>query len=173
MIHTGVVMVRCPATSRELSTGVEMDAATFERLPDIRSRMSCPVCNLDHDWSTRDAWLGNPAPSAPASLSSEAQPWGFTTALFEFYWGRCGVIGATCSGTVAFAHTPALLGSDDCNPDQICTTARFSCRKPHQGQPQASLDSQQRTHSKHRMPRVPTEDNGSYDFLRGELNECG
>ena len=61
----------------------------------------------------------------------------------------------------------------NCNPDQICTTARFSCRKPHQGQPQASLDSQQRTHSKHRMPRVPTEDNGSYDFLRGELNECG
>jgi hypothetical protein len=66
MIHTGVVMVRCPATSRELSTGVEMDAATFERLPDIRSRIKCPVCNLDHDWSTRDAWLGIPAPSAPA-----------------------------------------------------------------------------------------------------------
>ena len=66
MIHTGVVMVRCPATSRELSTGVEMDAATFERLPDIRSRIKCPVCNLDHDWSTRDAWLGIPVPSAPA-----------------------------------------------------------------------------------------------------------
>src|SRR6476661_6538261 len=66
MIHTSVVMVRCPATGRELSTGVEMDAATFERLPDIRSRMNCPVCSLDHDWSTREAWLGNPAPSAPA-----------------------------------------------------------------------------------------------------------
>ena len=66
MIYTGVVMVRCPATGRELSTGVEMDAVTFERLADIRSRIKCPVCNLDHDWSTRDAWLGNPAPSAPA-----------------------------------------------------------------------------------------------------------
>jgi hypothetical protein len=32
MIHTSVVMVRCPATGRELSTGVEMDAETFERL---------------------------------------------------------------------------------------------------------------------------------------------
>ena len=52
--------------------------------------------------STRGAWLGNPAPSAPASLSSEAQPWGFTTALFEFYWGRCGVVGATCSGPKAY-----------------------------------------------------------------------
>ena len=26
-----------------------------------RSRMRCPVCSVDHDWSTREAWLGNPA----------------------------------------------------------------------------------------------------------------
>jgi len=66
MHHAGVVMVRCPTTGRELSTGVEMDAATFERLPDIRLRIKCPVCSLDHNWSTREAWLGNPAPSTPA-----------------------------------------------------------------------------------------------------------
>jgi hypothetical protein len=65
MHHAGVVMVRCPTTGRELSTGVEMDAATFERLPDIRLRIKCPVCSLDHNWSTREAWLGNPAPSTP------------------------------------------------------------------------------------------------------------
>jgi hypothetical protein len=66
MSHATVVMVRCPTTGRELSTGLEMDAATFERLPDIRSQIKCPVCNLDHTWSTREAWLGNPAPSVPA-----------------------------------------------------------------------------------------------------------
>jgi hypothetical protein len=59
-------MVRCPATGRELSTGVEMDAATFEQLPEIRAQISCPACGLDHTWSTREAWLGNPAPSAPS-----------------------------------------------------------------------------------------------------------
>ena len=32
MSHASVVMVSCPTTGRELSTGVEMDAATFERL---------------------------------------------------------------------------------------------------------------------------------------------
>ena len=42
MSHSSVVMVRCPATGRELSTGVEMDAATFERLPDIHSQSSVP-----------------------------------------------------------------------------------------------------------------------------------
>jgi hypothetical protein len=66
MSHANVVMVRCPNTGRELSTGIEMDAKTFERLPDIRSQMKCPVCSLDHNWSTREAWLGNPAPSVPA-----------------------------------------------------------------------------------------------------------
>ena len=66
MSHSSVVMVRCPTTGRELSTGVEMDAATFERLPDIHSQIKCPVCRLDHNWSTREAWLGNPAPSISA-----------------------------------------------------------------------------------------------------------
>jgi hypothetical protein len=61
-----VVMVRCPSTGRELSTGIEMDAATFDQLPNICSNVKCPVCKLDHTWSTRDAWLDNPPPSAPA-----------------------------------------------------------------------------------------------------------
>ena len=43
MGHASVVMVRCPTTGRELSTGVEMDPSTFERLPDIRSMIKCPV----------------------------------------------------------------------------------------------------------------------------------
>jgi hypothetical protein len=65
MSHASVVMVSCPITGRELSTGVELDAATFERLPDIHSQIKCPLCRLDHNWSTREAWLGNPAPSIP------------------------------------------------------------------------------------------------------------
>lgn len=65
MGHASVVMVRCPTTGHELSTGVEMDTATFERLPDIHSQMKCPVCGLDHNWSTQEAWMGNPAPSLP------------------------------------------------------------------------------------------------------------
>jgi hypothetical protein len=66
MSHASVLMVRCPTTGRELSTGVEMDDATFERLPHIRSRLNCPLCRADHNWSTREAWLGNPAPSVPS-----------------------------------------------------------------------------------------------------------
>jgi hypothetical protein len=66
MNQLSTVMVRCPNTGRELSTGVEMDEATFKRLADIRSQIKCPACGLDHTWSTREAWLGNLPPSAPA-----------------------------------------------------------------------------------------------------------
>ena len=45
MHSLNVVMVKCPNTGRELSTGIEMDAATFKRLPDIRSQLMCPICN--------------------------------------------------------------------------------------------------------------------------------
>jgi hypothetical protein len=65
MIQVSILMVRCPSTGHELSTGIEMDAATFAKLPDILSQMKCPACGLDHNLSTRDAWLGNPVPSAP------------------------------------------------------------------------------------------------------------
>lgn len=65
MRQVGVVMVRCPTTGRDLSTGIEMVAATFEHLPEICSQMRCPICKVDHIWSTRDAWLDNPPPSVP------------------------------------------------------------------------------------------------------------
>jgi hypothetical protein len=58
-------MFRCLNTGRELSTGIEMDAATFKQLPDICTHIRCPVCSFDHVWSTTEAWLGDPIPSAP------------------------------------------------------------------------------------------------------------
>ena len=65
MIRASILMVKCPDTGCELSTGIEMDAATFAQLPDIQSHVRCPACGRDHILSTHDAWLGNPAPSAP------------------------------------------------------------------------------------------------------------
>ena len=64
MRSLNVVMVKCPNTGRELSTDIN-GCSTFKRLPDIRSQLMCPICKFDHVWSTRDSWLGNPAPSVP------------------------------------------------------------------------------------------------------------
>jgi hypothetical protein len=65
MKRIGTVMVRCPNTGQAVSTGVEMDGATFANLPAIRARLLCPVCRQEHDWPVREGWLDSPAPSAP------------------------------------------------------------------------------------------------------------
>jgi hypothetical protein len=57
----GVVMIRCPASGRDVSTGIEVDAATFDALPNVSSRMHCPACGAQHDWSKTEAWLADDA----------------------------------------------------------------------------------------------------------------
>jgi hypothetical protein len=51
----GVIVIRCPRTGSEVSTGVEIDADRFKTLPPIVSRMRCPACGSEHAWSKRSA----------------------------------------------------------------------------------------------------------------------
>jgi hypothetical protein len=52
-----VIMVKCPNTGRELSTGIDTDRAGFERLPDLLTYSLCPLCRLEHAWWKAEAWL--------------------------------------------------------------------------------------------------------------------
>ena len=69
MSHASVVMVRCPTTGRELSRGVEMDASTFERLPDIRSELKMSRMQSCEARSANCNRFYRPAVSRPASMS--------------------------------------------------------------------------------------------------------
>jgi hypothetical protein len=51
----GVIVIRCPRTGNEVSTGVEIDADRFKTLPPTVSRMRCPACGSEHAWSKRSA----------------------------------------------------------------------------------------------------------------------
>ncbi len=51
------VMIRCPNTGRAVSTAIETEPAVFRRLPKVASRMLCPACGEEHDWSVGSAWL--------------------------------------------------------------------------------------------------------------------
>ena len=51
----GMIMIRCPATGREVSTGIE--DADVEELPTRESHDVCPVCGRVHEWTKDDAWL--------------------------------------------------------------------------------------------------------------------
>jgi hypothetical protein len=51
------VMIRCPATGRPVSTGIETEPAVFADLPQVAARMLCPACGREHFWNTGVAWL--------------------------------------------------------------------------------------------------------------------
>jgi hypothetical protein len=53
----GIVMILCPKTQRAISTGMQVDRATFHSTPVFFSRTACPLCRTTHEWFAKDAWV--------------------------------------------------------------------------------------------------------------------
>ena len=53
----GVVMIRCPNTSREISTGLRADRDVFASMPVFFARVHCTFCRVEHEWFAQDAWV--------------------------------------------------------------------------------------------------------------------
>ncbi len=53
----GVVMTRCPQTGQEIPTGLEMNVSDFRRAPVFYAQVQCPVCDREHEWFAKDAWV--------------------------------------------------------------------------------------------------------------------
>jgi hypothetical protein len=53
----GTLMVRCPETGKDFSTGIETDQLSFQLTPAFTGTIRCPVCGAEHSWSKIDAWL--------------------------------------------------------------------------------------------------------------------
>jgi hypothetical protein len=63
----GVIMIRCPRTGHDVSTGIEMDAPDFLRSPVFFARVRCPFCRHEHEWFAKDAWVcESPRSPSPA-----------------------------------------------------------------------------------------------------------
>ena len=58
----GQLMIRCPMTDRNFSTGMEADSKELKRVPYTRIAVRCPYCGLEHTWGPRDAPLGQSVP---------------------------------------------------------------------------------------------------------------
>lgn len=65
----GVVMIRCPRTGSNVSTGLEMDQETWDTLPVVTSKMHCPACGAEHVWSKTYAHLAAPVEVHPVRES--------------------------------------------------------------------------------------------------------
>ncbi|CAN0373560.1 unnamed protein product, partial [Phaeothamnion confervicola] len=51
------LMFACPNNGREVSTGIQVTAADFGKMPNQRKLSQCPHCKMVHGWMIRDAWL--------------------------------------------------------------------------------------------------------------------
>jgi hypothetical protein len=55
----GVVMIKCPNTSRAISTGVITTREEFGSIPVFFARAYCPICRVEHEWFAQDAWVAD------------------------------------------------------------------------------------------------------------------
>jgi hypothetical protein len=51
------LMLRCPMTDRNFSTGINIDERSSQSLPDTVSSVHCPRCGRAHWWRPHDAWM--------------------------------------------------------------------------------------------------------------------
>jgi len=56
----GSVMIRCPVTGQEISTGLEASRLSFNHSPVFFGGTFCPICRTDHQWFAKDAWVCEP-----------------------------------------------------------------------------------------------------------------
>jgi len=56
----GAVMIKCPRTGRYINTGMVADRKSFERTPVFFARAYCSVCQREHEWFAKEAWICEP-----------------------------------------------------------------------------------------------------------------
>lgn len=52
-----IIMIKCPKTGKDISTGMAMDKASFQSSSLSQNITSCPHCGNQHTWDKKDAWL--------------------------------------------------------------------------------------------------------------------
>ena len=56
----GTLMIKCPNTGCEISTGIQTDRFTFRHTPVFFARTLCPICQTQHEWFAKSAWVREP-----------------------------------------------------------------------------------------------------------------
>ena len=65
----GTVMIKCPDTGRDIATGFVADRMSFSATPVFFARVFCPLCQTEHEWFAREAWVCDPEPVDRRKLS--------------------------------------------------------------------------------------------------------
>jgi len=70
----GVVMIKCPKTGREISTGISTDRVRFNSTPVFFASTYCPICRAAHEWFAKDAWVCEPVANTPLQMPGVTAP---------------------------------------------------------------------------------------------------
>jgi hypothetical protein len=60
----GNLMIKCPQTGREISTGIKVDREKFRHSAVFFARTFCSICQANHEWFAREAWIHEPSSMA-------------------------------------------------------------------------------------------------------------
>jgi len=55
--RVGLLLITCPVTGKEFSTGIETDSQSLDLIPETVAQSFCPHCGDEHPWSKLDARL--------------------------------------------------------------------------------------------------------------------
>jgi hypothetical protein len=53
------VFTTCLVSGQPIDTGIEIDEASFERLPTFIGKVFCSHCGTEHGWTKEQAWLAD------------------------------------------------------------------------------------------------------------------
>jgi hypothetical protein len=60
-VRVGMIMIRCPQTGRVVSTGIKADFEQFRCSAVFFARTLCSICNSNHEWFAKEAWVSETA----------------------------------------------------------------------------------------------------------------
>ena len=58
----GLLMLRCPMTDRNFSTGIHTDKDSIKLMPNTEIAARCPYCGREHTGTPREGWVAESVP---------------------------------------------------------------------------------------------------------------
>ena len=72
----GEITILCPRTGRQVSTGLEIDRAHFDRMRNTRYTLNCWLCGGEHVWSKRcGTFVETPLRDNDRQERDDTRPW--------------------------------------------------------------------------------------------------
>ena len=66
-----LVMIVCPATGQNVSTGICINGVAWNRDAEFHAYTRCPACGLDHEWGAEDVTLSDGPAARLTTIASD------------------------------------------------------------------------------------------------------